>query len=185
MKKTILLVIGAIVLIALLAGGAFTAVQLMAQDASPEEGGVMVFEDVIDNGSGPVTIRTIVEPSSLLPNEPAAAGGILTRREDNSLFIGTGSTSVNVEIIGGETSVSTDHSGPELEVVIGRDTVVYRDVTEVDLTATEDVERRLEQKIEPAELPEDLQNGTSITVWGTRSGDRITADVVVFGEENG
>lgn len=183
MKRTIFIAVAIVIVIAILAGGAFTAVQLTAAPPGDESGAMMVFEDVVDNGSGPVTIRTIVEPSSLLPDEPAAAGGILTRREDNSLFVGTGSTSVNVQVINGETTVSTDHSGPELEVVVGRETQIYRDVTEIDLTAAEDVERRIEQKVEAAELPADLQTGVSIAVWGTRSGDRITADVVVFGEQ--
>lgn len=80
-----LLVIGlGVVLVIVLAGGAFTAVQLMsAQNGQADvPQGAMVFEDVMDDGSGnPVTVKTIILPSEDLPQRPAEVGGVLVKED--------------------------------------------------------------------------------------------------------
>jgi hypothetical protein len=177
--------IGGVLLIVLLVAGAFTAVQLISAqsldtDLAP---GTKVLENVFDDGSGnPVTVKTIIEPSPDLPDKGPEAAGIFLRQEDNSYYVGTGSISLNIEVINGERSVASDHSGPELEVVIGPDTLFYEDVTEVESNPTESGEHRLVQEIRLAEGLGEMQKGASFSAWGERQGDRVIAEVVVFSE---
>lgn len=184
MKNKVGLGIGIVVLVLLLAGGAFTAVNLLTAKSDSEAPGTMITQDVFDDGSGnPVSVTTIIEPSPDLPQEDFAGVGIFLREVDNSYFIGTGNISLNIEVINGDTSTVRDHSGPEVEVVVGRDTVVYKDVTEVDPTPTESGERRYVQEIVQIDKPDELSEGANIVVWGDKTGDRIIADVIVISDE--
>jgi hypothetical protein len=176
---------GGVILIVLLVLGAFTAVQLIsAQSLDADLAlGTKVLENVFDDGSGnPVTVTTIIEPSPDLPDEGPEAAGIFLRQEGSGYHVGTGSISINVEVVNGERSVMADHSGPELEVVIGPNTLFYEDVTEVDFEPAESGERRLVQEIQSVDGFGELQEGASLTAWGEREGDRILAELVVFSE---
>ena len=186
MNKKIGIGIGVVVLVLLLAGGAFTAVQLLtADDGGGEAGGTMVFEDVYDDGSGsPVSVKTIIEPSPDLPQEQPAAGGIYLSEEDSSYYVGTGNISISAQTINGETSVSADHSGPKVEVVVAHDTIFYKDVTKIDWNPTESGERRYVQELRQIDRPAELSQGNSLTVWGDKNGDRVIAKVIVIGEEH-
>ena len=65
--------------------------------------GAQVFEDVYDDGSGnPVTVQTVILPAPELPTGESGVGGVFLRQEDNSYFVGTGSTSVSVQVVNGE-----------------------------------------------------------------------------------
>lgn len=186
MKKRTGLIIGGVVLVLVLVAGAFTAVRLLTPQAVASGNfapGVTVYEDVFDDGNGnPVTITTIIEPSPDLPDRPSEASGVFVRQEDSNYFVGTGSISVNVRIENGERSVATDHSGPEIEVVTSRDTVFYEDVTDIDYEATESVERHYIQELRQVERPAEMPGGASVAVWGEKRGDRVVAEIVIFGE---
>jgi hypothetical protein len=177
--------VGGVLLIVLLVAGAFMAVQLISAqsldtDLAP---GTKVLENVFDNGSGnPVTVKTIIEPSPELPDKGPEAAGIFLRQEGNSYYVGSGSISLNVEVINGERSVVSDHSGPELEVVVGPDTIFYGDVTEIEIEGAESGEQRLVQEIGLAERPDEMPEGAEFAAWGERRGDRVIAEVVVFSE---
>ncbi|WP_420631337.1 hypothetical protein [Candidatus Leptofilum sp.] len=168
----------------LLGAGAFTAVRLLNPPESNDlPAGAQVFEDVYDDGSGsPVTVKTVILPATELPTEEFAAGGVFLRQEDNSYFVGTGSTSVNVQIENGEPQVAVDHSGPEVEVVVTQGTIFYEDITEVSFEASESKEQTLQQAVRQVDPPTDLQGGASITAWGERRGDRVVATLIVFAE---
>ena len=195
-NKPIFTAIALVVLIIVLAGGAFTAMQLLAADDSEtaaEGQGIRVMESVMDNGDGnPISVRTKILPAEELPDEPAAAGGVLISRSDNTLIVGTGNVDleVNIEVdpSTGRENVSLIPStdGPELEVVVGVDTILYNDVT--DLTAdppTESGEREIVQQLRPAASLEEMPEQAEIQVWGERRGDRIIATIVVFGPLGG
>jgi len=96
--------------------------------------------------------------------------------------MGTGSTSVSIQVENGETSTAVDHSGPEVEVVVTGDTVFYEDVTKVSFEASESKEQTVQQEVRPVAQPSELTKGASMAVWGERRGDRIVATVVVFTE---
>lgn len=185
MKRKGFLAIGIIVLIGILAAGAFTAVQLIQAQRTEADlpPGAMVFEDVMDDGTGsPVTVKTVILPAAELPQRPSEASGVLKRQEDNSYFVGTGSISVNVQVVNGETSTAVDHSGPEIEVVTSRDTQFWQDVTQVEFTASESKEQTLQQEVVAVERPSAMPDGASIQVWGEKRGDRVVAEAIVFSE---
>ena len=174
-----------IVLLIILAGGAFTAVRLLSAGDEPAEApaGAMVFEDVMDDGSGnPVTLKTVILPAPELPDRPSDASGVFKRLEDNSYFVGTGSVSVDIETINGETTTAVNHSGPEVEVVVGHDTQFYRDVTDVDFSASESKEQTFTQNVVLVDQPQEIAEGAGIQAWGEKRGDRVVADVVVYSE---
>jgi hypothetical protein len=173
-------------IVIILAAGAFTAVRLLsAQNGQSEPpAGAMVLEDVRDDGSGnPVTVRTVILPAPELPDRPADAGGVLKRQEDNSYFVGTGSISVDVEVVNGESSTAVNHSGPEVEVVVSHDTQFYRDVTDINYTADESKEQTFVQEIVLVDQPQTMPDGANFQAWGEQRGDRVVADIVVFSEQ--
>jgi hypothetical protein len=193
-----LILIGVIVLVViLLAGGAYTAVQLLAE---PEEetavssaGGGRVMQSVqVGNDGVPVSVQTTILPAAELPDEEATAFGIVLSRQDNSLRIGTGAIEVAVEVnvdasTGQEqTSVVPSTNGPELEVVLTRDTLLFRDVTDIaGQTPDESGEVTITQELRPAADANDIEPQMEVQVWGERRGDRIVADVLVFGPLGG
>ncbi len=183
-RKTVGILIAALVVV-VLAAGSVTAVNLLSNqnDAGDLPAGAMVFEDVTDDGTGnPVTVKTIILPAEELPSRPSEASGALLREEDNSYFVGTGSISVSVSTINGETSTAVEHSGPEIEVIANRDTQYFRDVTEVDFTASESKEQTLQQEVMLVDQPDVMPEGASMQVWGEKSGDRVIAETIVYSE---
>ena len=181
-----------IVGLSLLVAGGLTAVKLLNQDegetAVAAGGGRVIQSVAVAEGGAPVAVQTTILPAAELPTEPAAASGILVRREDNSLTVGTGGIEVNVEVaVDGDTGQETVQAvpratGPELEVVVGRNTTLYLDVTDYSMgDAPESGERTVQQQVRPVDSLEDLPENAEIQAWGNRSGDRITADVLVFG----
>lgn len=189
-KQWIIALLGGLVVVALLAAGAYTAVRLLADEGGPTTatGPARVMQEVIDNGSGPVSVRTTFLPAPELPAEPLAAAGIVLSRQDNSVMLGTGNIDVRVEAeidpaTGQESrSVVPSTDGPELEIVIGPDTVLYRDVTDFSADAPpESGERTVQQVVRPAGSADAIEPQMEMQVWGERRGDRVIATVVVFG----
>jgi hypothetical protein len=75
------------------------------------------------------------------------------------------------------------NDGPEVEVVVTRDTMLYEEVTEQPTPDQfpESGEMVIPQELQPLDsLPEDLGNNVELQVWGEQSGDRIIAGVFVF-----
>lgn len=146
----------------------------------------------VENDDALISVRTTILPAPELPHTQSVAFGILKQREDNSLIIGTGDIelSIDVEVDGAtgqeSTSIVPSTNGPELEVVITRDTIIYRDVTDLTTDApTESGEREIVQQVRQIDSLEDVPDNAEIEVWGERSGDRIVAEVLVFGPLGG
>lgn len=189
-KWTIAIII--ILGLGLLVAGGVTAVRLLNRDGGETavaSGGGRVIQSVAasDNGAA-VAVQTTILPAVELPTEPAAASGILVRREDNALTVGTGGIEVNVEVqVDGDTGQETVQAvpratGPELEVVVGRNTTLYLDITDYSMgDATESGERTVQQQVHQVDSLADLPENAEIQAWGNRSGDRVTAVVLVFG----
>lgn len=79
--------------------------------------------------------------------------------------------------------------GPETEVVISRETKIYRDVTMDDfepvMMQPGDPPPALPDKIELKIVPsraDQIGNKSYLNVWGERKGDRIVASVILFRE---
>jgi hypothetical protein len=189
MKRSALIAGGIAVLALLLASAAFLGARMLSSPGSTAAdaggGGGRVMEIAVDDGSGPVSLRIRIEPAPELPHRPAEAGGVFVRRQDNRFFVGTGDIELDVEVDGntGERAVSLSHSGPEIEVVVTRDTIIYQDETEISPGAPgsrKSGEMTIQQVIRPADSLEEMGENSELQVWGERRGDRVVAEVLVF-----
>lgn len=185
-----------VVVLLLLAGGAYTAVQLLAEpeaETAVSNGGARVMQSVqVGNDGVPVSVQTTILPAPELPDEEAVTFGIVQSREDDVLTVGTGSIEVNVEVdidpsTGQEqTSVVPSTNGPELEVVLTRDTQLYRDVTDIaGQMPDESGEVTIVQELQPVTDAGQIEPQMEVQVWGERRGDRVVAAVLVFGPLGG
>lgn len=154
-------------------------------DSKPRRGApARVLSLVADNGSGPVSVRITIEPSPDLPDRPTEASGVFVRRQDNSIFVGTGVMELNVEfdqVAGGsvEPKVSLSTNGPVIEAVVTHDTIIYREETEMP-SPSKSGEVTVQQVVRPVDSLDELGKNTELQVWGRRSGDRVVADVLVY-----
>lgn len=197
MNRSVILVSIMILVALLLAGGAYTAVRLLAEPegetaVSPSGGGRVMQSVQVGNDGVPVSVQTTILPAAELPDAEAAAFGIVVGRQDDVLTVGTGDIelSVDVEVDGNTgqetTSVVPSTNGPELEVVLTRDTQLYRDVTDVAGQApNESGEVTILQELRPVTDASEIEPQMEVQVWGERRGDRIVADVLVFGPLGG
>jgi hypothetical protein len=115
-----------------------------------------------------------IEPADELPQSPADVSGIFLRREDNSLFVGTGNMSG--VLVDGKWDVR--HDGPAIEVVATHDTLIYRDDVFLRLGGAPP-SGAIKQVLEPGSLDE-LGANSSVQAWGERRGDRVQAEVLVY-----
>jgi len=188
MKRTIFLIGGIVILVALLAAAAYVGAQMLgAQQGadSDEQATGKVLEIVADDGTGPVSLRIRIEPAPELPDRPAEASGIFVRRQDNSIYVGTGGIELDVEVDGAteERKISLSHSGPEIETVLTRDTVLYRDETEMPMGKPGSIksgEQTIQQVIVPIDSLDEIADNTELQVWGQKRGDRVIAEVLVY-----
>ncbi len=147
-----------------------------------------VREIAFDDGSGPKSLRIITQPSPNLPDRPAEVSGVFVERQDNSILVGTGGMTLDVDLRlapGGaiEPQVSLGHDGPIVEVVVTRDTVIYRDETETPNPRSADIEsgeHTVQQVVEPVDSLDELGSNTELQVWGERRGDRVVAAVLAY-----
>ncbi|MCL5995533.1 MAG: hypothetical protein M1546_05690 [Chloroflexi bacterium] len=186
-RRGVLLAAGGVGLAVVLGGAAYVAGNLLN---APKEGTGGGTEIMVSSGSdgGKTTTKQLNRPKiKNAPEVPASepeATGLYLRRQDNSVFIGTGDVQMMVQRdSNGKTQASAKHNGPEVEVVINRDTAIYRDTTPITM---EDMEqgRELQQVVESVasldDLVANLNDTDSLQVWGTRNGDRIVAKTVVY-----
>jgi hypothetical protein len=187
--KNIALIVGGLVLIAVVIAAAYIAGRMMmapaetAADSAGASGG-RVMELVRDDGNGAVGVRVSIEPASELPDEPAEISGIFVRREDDSIFVGTGDIELSVEVDKntGQRSVATDHSGPVVEVVTTQETAIYKDITNIEIepSAQQSGEQKIQQVVQPDSSLAEVDENTELQVWGERRGDRVVAELVVY-----
>jgi hypothetical protein len=177
--------------LAIVVGGALVATRLLAgqESARPAAGGGRVMQSVrVGNDGVPLSVRTTILPAGELPDEAAAGSGVVLSRQDDVLTVGTGDIELSVEVsVDGstgqeQTSVVPSASGPELEVVLTRDTRLYRDVTDIaGQLPDESGELTIVQEVRPVADGSQIAAQMEVQVWGERRGDRIVAEVVVFG----
>jgi hypothetical protein len=124
------------------------------------------------NGNTVTAVQIDMDPAPELPEEKSITSGILIRREDNSLFLGTG----GITAVGSaDGEVTFQHDGPEVEVVVNHDTQLYQDITDMDFSSGE----KIQQKVKAGTI-EDLHTNSVINVWGEKQGDRIIAKTLLY-----
>jgi hypothetical protein len=126
-----------------------------------------------------------VTPAPGMPTGEPDADGLYLRREDQSIFISTGEIEMRVMIPeGGKEPVAEAHAnGPTLEVVVNRNTEIYKDITAISMEARRDglgVQQVVESLDSLEALLEEVSQTDTLTVWGERSGDRIVARMIVY-----
>lgn len=178
-RKSVMPYIIGIGVVVLLAAAAFMAVRYFAQPQSATGSGPGGKNVISIGGPGGAerTFELNVKPAEELPDTQPQESGLFVERKDNSIFIGTGQVTVAVKAKQGEQpEVDADFSGPKVEVVVSADTVIYKETTELD---PEDPGAEVQQTVELSTIDE-INEQSSITVWGRKAGDRIIADVILF-----
>jgi len=174
------MVVGAVALVLLLAGAAFFGGRLASKKApSPEEQPM-----VVNQGDG-VTSSTTVQrflhtiiPAAERPEGEPDVTGIFLRRQDRSIVVGTGKVrGVGSAAPDGSTKIELQTDGPEVEIVLAPSAAVYKDVTV--RPGPKEPPTEVQEVFEPGSLDE-LEQNTAVVVWGKRSGDRVTAQVLVY-----
>ena len=177
-RKVIPYLLGGVLLLALLLGGAaFVAGKYINnnRDSTASDSGMMVLQEGGAGGAGQIMRKLELEPAKELPDRTPEARGIFVRREDNSLFIGTGKVMMAAKAgkQGEPADISTEYDGPVVEVVITGDTVVYKDETNFGSPGSKD-EGPIQQVVAPGSIDE-VDENTSFSVWGRKVGDRLIA----------
>lgn len=168
MKKVLILGFLSLLVIA----AAFTAGRLLGEDTpvgDPQESEFIVSED----GERAVGMGVSLEPDARLPDGEPAASGPLHHRQDNSLFIS------QFPMTGGAVYLDTVDEWPVVEVLVTKDTLVYKDVTDFSGSVGGG---SLQQKVAPGSVDE-IRGGSTIVVWGEMRGERLVADVVQYFNE--
>jgi hypothetical protein len=124
-------------------------------------------------------------PAPGLPTGEPEVAGLFQRREDQSLFIGTGEIRMTVMIPekGGEPVAEAKANGPTVEVVVNRNTEIYKDTSEISMEARRDgleVQQTVEMFDSLDQLLEELGTTDELSIWGQKSGDRVIATVIVY-----
>ncbi|HEY3342211.1 MAG TPA: hypothetical protein VGK81_09345 [Anaerolineae bacterium] len=151
-------------------------------------------------GQGGLTSRETPAPE--LPTTTPDVTGIYLRRQDVNLFIGTvmggrgsgnGGGRANGTPGAAGTRVSpavtpTPYNGPTTEVLTNSSTKLYKDVTPINFQRGQNNGNSnttgIQQQVQAVNTLDDLfgtdtANGT-VTVWGTKNGEQLTATVVVY-----
>ena len=180
-KSRLPYIIGGIVVILLLAGAVFVGARLLNGQGLP-------FAST-GNGSGPSLslggpggkmVKLDIEPSKELPQTPADVSGLFDRRQDNSIFVGTGRVTMAFKKDpSGKVETSSNHDGPTVEVVVTSQTKIYKDVTMRQFDGPPPEGQKIQQVLESGSL-DDVGQSSMITVWGKKTGDRFIAEVLVY-----
>lgn len=170
-QRVVWLVLGGGLLLVLLVGAAFVAGHWLAWQ--PPQKDVEVIQTGGEGGES-MGVQTIIggdQPIELpeeRPDESPAVVGVVTRRDGNGLFVGTGLTGVGRNRPDG--SIEMEHNGPEVEIVVTHDTEIYKESIETDTRQV---------SWEPGSLDDIAQNAV-VTAWGEKRGDRVVARVLVY-----
>lgn len=122
-----------------------------------------------------------------LPEGQAQVRGLFLNRSGQSLSVGTGSVEVEVDVeqFNDEEpvrTISANHSGDDVQVVVNAATTIYADVTEEpDISALPEGESviDLQHVIEAGDLNE-LGENMVIRAWGEWVGDQLVATTLVY-----
>jgi hypothetical protein len=133
-------------------------------------------------GSAGGTVR--MKPAEELPETAPEVTGVMSSLEDNRLFLRSMSGGGMVTVAqgaDGKMEFNADTDGPEIEVVVTKETLVYRDVTQppaIDASGAAD-EQEIEQKLEKITIDQVSDQGM-LSIWGRREGDRVIADIILY-----
>jgi hypothetical protein len=187
--KRLTFIMGGIILVLLLAGAAFMAARLWSSEEQvtgfggmiPVGGGHTKAGQLVGKGAAKA-VKIDIAAAPELPKTPEEVNGVFVRREDNSFFVGTGNMKISMTMEQNRGSaVNADYDGPVIEVVVTRDTTIYKDETPTFFSKAEaSRETMLQQVVRRVDSPDEMSENTMIRVWGERRGDRVVAEVLVY-----
>jgi len=124
-------------------------------------------------------------PAPGLPTSEPEVAGLFLRREDQSLFVGTGEIEMRVMIPekGAEPVAEAKANGPTVEVVVNRNTEIYKDTSEISMEARRDgleVQQTVVLFDSLDQLMEEVSTTDELSIWGQKSGDRVIATVIIY-----
>jgi hypothetical protein len=168
MKHKRLNIFGGVALSVLLAGAAFIGGRyLNAPDASTGS----IFGDA--------SIRPV--KAAELPGTEPDAVGLVVKREDNTISIGTNVVKFHTvrDTSGKIVNREAGYDGPIVAVVVTHDTYIYRDVTPIGPGQPVSDNGLIQQAVQISSLDE-IDRQMLLQVWGERQGDRIVARVMLI-----
>lgn len=168
-------------LVLLLAAAAFVGGRLLnkPQEQAAGYNGMRIITSSSGGGAAPTTKEITFEAAQELPDSTPDLVGVFVRREDRSVFVGTGNVTMGMSISdGGEMETSANYDGPVLQVVTTRDTLIYQDATDMQFD-NPPADGKIQQVVKPGSL-DDMAKNNLVTVWGERQGDRVIARILVF-----
>lgn len=192
-KKKTITILGVMAGAILIVAAAFIGGRLLSQRTSP--GGLLM----AGNGASIVSLSLDFVPAPELPTTDPEVIGTYVEQQDNTVYVqtfsmDTGGAGVVISSAlssSGDPSVAIpagaaapaggsddSNSAPMIEVVVTNKTLIYKDVTQFDLTST-DENQTVQQSVETGSL-DDLTSQTMITVWGRKVGDRVIADIILY-----
>lgn len=141
-------------------------------------------------GGNVVSIKMEMTPAPELPTTRPDAQGSFVERKDNTIILqtfsmemGRGGMVVSEGSGGAGRGPITNQSGeegPQVEVVITNNTIIYRDATEFPPPFSG--ENVVVQQIVEEGTLDDLTSDSMVMVWGRKNGDRIIADMIVYSQ---
>jgi hypothetical protein len=164
MKQKTWIVVGAVLLIALLAGAAYIVPGLMSGRFS----GILAAIPGFAEGTGRKSLDITLIPAPELPQHPPDMVGSVARTSNNSIF------------------VTPRNGGTELEVVVTKDTHIWQDdnqaiSTTVQSTAAKTAGSALRvQETVVAITVAQVMDNDDILLWGEQRGDRFIASTVLL-----
>ena len=173
---------GVAVLAVLLIGAAFVGGQLL----SGGEVGRFVLPFLRRGGTTGVYSGELIRAEELPEEAPIDTGEVvsvtgkrITIRPPRAQMVDLGEgRGAGVVTIGGESeSKETEDDGERVEVLVTRNTKIWK--TQPSISPGMVPEGPIKQEVEEATL-DDIKPGDYITVWGTKSGDRVNAEVILL-----
>ncbi len=167
-------------LVVLVGGAAFIAGRLLNQKAGGTGGPL--------GGDGHMGFSMQMIPAKELPKTPPEVTGQFVERKDNTIVVSsipleTGKGGVVLNSSGGgdksggpSTSSDTMPRGPNVEVVVTSETVIYRETTKPPSGKNNET---IQQTVGEGTL-DDLNSDSMVRVWGRKNGDRVIAEVLLY-----
>jgi len=152
------------VVVLLLAGAAFMGLRLLNGKSIALADIVGSISGNFKNGKGS-PIQITFDPAPELPKSSQDLVGEVTGLQDNSVFVA----------VKNKTDAQT---APPVEVVLTRDTKIYRDAT-LDNLPPPTQSRRMQQVVDLVDRSQ-LAETDILEIWGQKRGERLNAEVIVI-----
>jgi hypothetical protein len=163
-NKKLFVILGILVL--LVGAAAFIGGRMLNQGVRPLFG-------LAGEGDG-ITIL----PADELPKTEPEVFGVFVERQDNIILLETDPPHAGGGVSGSPAGIG---GGPQVEVVVTTETILYHDTTQIpDHRPTGDDPRVLQQTVVESTLDDFINSQSLVMVWGRESGDRIIAEVLVY-----